>query len=68
MRYVMRLMQEFTAKNDKEAEEFAMEQIREGMKTSCVVELSKAPDPEEAEQMSFHELLNNLNSGDMTKN
>ncbi len=70
-RFMARIVIPIDADTPEEAQEILLEYIRNGIKTNCAVELSHAPDEEEAEheeQVSFQELLNNLNSADMTKN
>jgi hypothetical protein len=71
MKYKLRIIQEFEAENEEAAQKFVMDQIQTGIKQECFIEVSRDNTPEEIEaktQISFHNLLNNLNSGDMTKN
>ena len=71
MKFKMRLIQEFEAEDETAAQEFIMNEIRNGMKHECAIEILHEKSPEEIEeatQVSFKDLLNNLNSGDMTKN
>jgi len=71
MKFKLLLMQEFEAESLDTAQEIIMDQIKNGMQYECAIELIQEKSPEEIEadtQISFHDLLNNLNSGDMTKN
>jgi len=68
MKFIARISMEFEADDEDVAEKFVLNQVKNGMRTNCVVEVAAMPDEKEQEVSSFHELLNNLNSGDMTKN
>lgn len=71
MKFVARITIPFEAENTEESEQLIMSYVRDGIKDNCTVEMMQLPNAEEIkqqEQLSFKELLNNLNSGDMTKN
>ena len=69
MKYMMRIMMTFKADNDMEAIEYARKLTEANVENKCAVELVMVPEEEKGtEEQSFQELLDNLNSSDMTKN
>lgn len=72
MKFIARITTEFEAESTEEAQKLVLEYIQSGVKSDCAIELGILPDTAEEikqeQDISFHELLNNLNSKDMTKN
>lgn len=75
MKFIAKIITEFEAESPEKAQELLLEYIRSGLKSNCAIELGYLPTKEEEkeqekikENISFHDLLNNLNSADMTKN
>lgn len=71
-KFMARIIIPFEADDEEAAQKQLLEYVRSGIKTNCAIELMHAPDEEEekkiTENVSFQELLNDLNSKDMTKN
>jgi len=71
MKFIVRILAEFEAEDEEAAQQFMLDQVKNGMQINCMVELAIMPtdkEMQEQENVSFKDLLNNLNSGDMTKN
>ena len=68
MRYVARITLQVEADDIEAVEEVLLNQVRNGIKSQCILEVARLPTEEQKQELSFKELLDNLNSSDMTKN
>lgn len=68
-KFATRIIFEFEAEDEKEAQDTVLDYIKTGIHSPCMVEIAQVPDPEEKKDpgVSFKDLLESLNEDDMNQ-